>query len=97
MGPQENCKENENRPDHKIGTGCARPEPVVSSRGVIVGPHGEELDMEAAGAARRILKAWRKEKTSIEALEENLRTAVRRIYRKALDKKPTVLPVIIED
>lgn len=73
------------------------PEPVVHSRGVIVGPHGEELDMEAAGAARRVLKAWRKEKTSLEVLEDNLRTAVRGIYRKALDKKPTVLPVILEE
>jgi len=72
-------------------------EPVVSSRGVIVGPHGEELDREAAGAARRVLKTWRKEKTSIDVLEENLRVAVRGVYRKALDKKPTVLPVIIED
>lgn len=70
-------------------------EPVVSSRGVIVGPHGERLDLEAAGAARRVLKEWRKEKTSLEILEENLATAVRGIYRKALDKKPTVLPVII--
>ena len=73
------------------------PEPVVSSRGVIVGPHGEELDMEAAGAARRVLKAWRKEKTSIQDLRENLRTAVRGVYRKALDKRPTVLPVIIDE
>jgi ribonuclease J len=73
------------------------PEPVVNSRGVIVGPHGEELDMEAAGAARRVLKAWKREKTSLEKLEENLRTAVRGIYRKALDKKPTVLPVILEE
>ena len=73
------------------------PEPVVISRGVIVGPHGEELDMEAAGAARRVLKAWRREKTAVEILEENLRTAVRGIYRKALDKRPTVLPVILEE
>jgi ribonuclease J len=72
-------------------------EPVVSSRGVTVGPHGEELDLEAAGAARRVMKAWRREKTSIEILEDNLRTAVRGIYRKALDKKPTILPVILED
>lgn len=73
------------------------PEPVVYSRGVIVGPHGEEMDLEAAGAARRVLKAWRKEKTSLQDLRENLRTAVRGIYRKALDKKPTVLPVILEE
>lgn len=73
------------------------PEPVVSSRGVIVGPHGEKLDLEAAGAARRVLKEWRREGTSREALVENLATAVRGIYRKALDKRPTVLPVIIED
>lgn len=73
------------------------PEPVVNSRGVIVGPHGEELDMEAAGAARRVLKAWRKEQTSLQDLEDNLRTAVRGIYRKALGKRPTVLPVIIEE
>jgi mRNA degradation ribonuclease J1/J2 len=53
--------------------------------------------MEAVGAARRVLKAWKKEKTSLEKLEENLRTAVRGIYRKALDKKPTVLPVILEE
>jgi len=73
------------------------PEPVVYSRGVIVGPHGEEMDLEAAGAARRVLKAWRKEKTSPQDLKENLRIAVRGIYRKALDKKPTVLPIIIEE
>ena len=73
------------------------PEPVVSSRGVIVGPHGEELDLEAAGAARRVLKAWKKEKTSIQDLKEELRRAVRGIYRKALDKRPTVLPVILEE
>ena len=79
------------------GRGEDLTEPVVSSQGVIVGPHGEELDLEAAGAARRVLKAWRKERTSLEDLEENLRTAVRGIYRKALDKKPTVLPVILEE
>jgi mRNA degradation ribonuclease J1/J2 len=62
-----------------------------------VGPHGEELDLEAAGAARRVLKAWRKEKTSIQDLKEELRRAVRGIYRKALDKRPTVLPVIIDE
>jgi ribonuclease J len=73
------------------------PEPVVSSRGVIVGPHGEELDIEAAGAARRVLKAWKKDRTSLQVLQENLRMAVRGVYKKALDKKPTVLPVIIED
>jgi ribonuclease J len=73
------------------------PEPVVHSRGVIVGPHGEELDMEAAGAARRVLKAWKKERTSLQDLEDNLRTAVRGIYRKAMGKKPTVLPVILEE
>jgi len=73
------------------------PKPVVSSRGVIVGPHGEELDLEAAGAARLILKAWRRENTSLQDLEENLRVAVRRVYRKALDKRPTVLPVILEE
>lgn len=72
-------------------------EPAVISRGVIVGPHGEELDVEAAGAARRVLKAWKKERTSLQDLEENLRTAVRGIYRKALDKRPTVLPVILEE
>ena len=72
-------------------------EPVVSSRGVIVGPHGEELDLEAAGAARRVLKEWKRERTCLETLEENLRSAVRGIYRKALDKRPTVLPVILED
>jgi ribonuclease J len=77
--------------------GEALPEPVVSSRGVIVGPHGEEMDIEAAGAARRVLKAWKRERTSLEVLEENLRIAVRGIYKKALDKKPTVLPVIIEE
>jgi len=73
------------------------PEPVVSSRGVIVGPHGEELDLEAGGAARRVLKAWKKERASLQVLEENLRIAVRGVYRKALDKKPTVLPVILEE
>lgn len=73
------------------------PEPVVSSRGVIVGPHGEELDLEAGGAARRVLKAWKKEGASLQVLEENLRIAVRGIYKKALDKKPTVLPVILEE
>ena len=72
-------------------------EPVVSSRGVIVGPHGEELDLEAAGAARRVLKEWKGERSSLETLEENLRSAVRGIYRKALDKRPTVLPVILEE
>ena len=73
------------------------PEPAVHSMGVSVGLRGEELDLEAARAARQVLKAWKKEGGSREDLENSLRTAVRKIYRKELDKRPTVLPVILED
>ena len=70
---------------------------AVHSMGVSVGLRGEELDLEAARAARQVLKAWKKEGGSREDLENSLRTAVRKIYRKELDKRPTVLPVILED
>jgi ribonuclease J len=72
-------------------------EPAVHSVGVGVGSQGEELDLEAVREARRILENYRSKSTSRETLEEELRTAVRRIYRKALDKKPTVLPIILDD
>ncbi len=77
--------------------GRALPEPVVSSRGVSVGTFGEELDREAAAEARKVIRAWRKEKASLRELEEGLMAAVRGVYRKALDKRPTVLPVIMEE
>jgi ribonuclease J len=72
-------------------------EPAVHSVGVGVGPQGEELDLEAVREARSILERHRSKGTSKEELEEELRTAVRRVYRRALDKKPTVLPMILDD
>lgn len=72
-------------------------EPAVHSIGVGVGSQGEELDLEAVKETKRILEQFRDKKTSREDLEENMRTAVRRVYRRTLDKRPTVLPVILED
>ncbi len=72
-------------------------EPAVHSVGVGVGSQGEELDLEAAEEARRVLKQARLKKISREKLKEELRFAVRSIYRRALDKRPTVIPVILED
>lgn len=72
-------------------------EPAVHSVGVGVGSHGEELDLEAVRETRRILDRYRNKSASRDELEEELRAAVRRVYRKALDKKPTVLPIILED
>jgi ribonuclease J len=72
-------------------------EPAVHSVGVGVGSQGEELDLEAVRETRRILEQYRAKRTSRENLEENLRTAVRRVYRKTLDKRPTVIPIILED
>jgi len=72
-------------------------EPAVHSVGVGVGSHGEDLDLEAVRETRRVLDRFRNLRVSREELEEELRTAVRRVYRKALDKKPTVLPIILDD
>jgi len=72
-------------------------EPVVHSLGVGVGSQGEELDLEAAKETRRVLEEARMKNTSRGNLEEELRLAVRGVYRKALDKRPTVLPIILED
>ncbi len=79
------------------GKGKQVPEPVVHSVGVSVGPHGEQVDQEAARAARQVLKEWKKEGGLREDLEENLRRAVRKVYRKELAKRPTVIPVILEE
>jgi len=70
-------------------------EPVVHSLGVGVGSQGEELDLEAAAEIRRVLVEENAEKASEEDLEEHLRLAVRKVYRKALDKRPTVLTVVL--
>jgi ribonuclease J len=72
-------------------------EPAVHSVGVSVGSQGEDLDLEAVRETRRVLDRYRSSDMSREELEEDLRTAVRRVYRKALDKKPTVLPMILDD
>lgn len=72
-------------------------EPAVHSVGVGVGSHSEDLDLESVREARRVLEHYRDHGASREQLQEDLRTAVRRVYRKALDKKPTVLPMILDD
>lgn len=78
------------------------PEPVVHSVGVSVGPEGEGVDLEAARAARQVLKEWKKEAGATEAgsrdaLEDNIKKAVRKVYRKELAKRPTIIPVILEE
>jgi ribonuclease J len=78
-------------------SGTPMREPAVHSIGVGVGSQGEELDLEAAAEARRVLKEARRKNSSMEDLREELRTVVRGIYRRTLDKRPTVIPVIIED
>lgn len=72
-------------------------EPAVHSIGVGVGLAGEELDLEAARTARRIINQWREGTSSITEVKEELTSAVRGVYRRALDKRPTVLPVILEE
>jgi ribonuclease J len=79
------------------GKGKPVPEPAVHSVGVSVGPQGEQVDLEAARAARQVLKEWKKEGGLREELEEHLRRAVRKVYRKELDKRPTVIPVILDN
>ncbi|MBN2720888.1 MAG: ribonuclease J [Proteobacteria bacterium] len=70
-------------------------EPVVHSLGVGVGSQGEEVDLEAAAEIRRVLEQGVWGKVPKENLEENLRTAVRGVYRRALDKRPTILTVVL--
>ncbi|MDF1535418.1 MAG: ribonuclease J [bacterium] len=79
------------------GKGKSIPEPAVHSLGVSVGPQGEEIDLAAAAAARQVLKAWKKEGGSREDLENSLKIAVRGIYRKELEKRPTIIPVILDN
>jgi len=71
-------------------------EPVVHSLGVGVGSQGEELDLEAATAIRRVLEQEDAGKKPEEDLKEQLRLEVRGVYRKALDKRPTVLTVVLK-
>ncbi len=72
------------------------PEPVVHSLGVGVGSQGEEVDLEAGAEIRRVLEQDGTDKKSEEDLKELLRLAVRKIYRKVLDKRPTVLTVVLK-
>jgi len=62
-----------------------------------VGSQGEELDLEAVSESRRVLERFRNRPVSRENLEEELRSTVRSVYRKALDKRPTVLTVILDE
>ena len=71
------------------------PQPIVHSVGVSVGPEGEDVDLEAVRTARQLLKAWKKEGGTLEELEEHLRREVRAVYRRELEKRPTVIPVIL--
>lgn len=72
-------------------------QPMVQSVGVGLEKSAEGLDEAAVREVEKVLKGSRALKVNREDLKEEIRILVRRIYKKALQKKPRVVTVIVEE
>lgn len=72
-------------------------EATVSGVGVGIDDSMESLNRKAARLVTNIIGGWRGMHLSREDLEEEIRIQVRGVYRKALQKKPTVVVVLVEE
>jgi ribonuclease J len=76
-------------------TGALRLGPKLVSRGV-QSPSDGALDASVRGEVQRALEALpRRERLEIPTVEEAVRLAVRRAHRRATDKKPWVIPLVL--
>ena len=71
--------------------------PSVYSVGVGLEESSRSLDREAEAAAKKFITNWRSSPFPIEELREEIRIGVRAVYRRALQKKPMVIPVLVEE
>ncbi|NOY87283.1 MAG: ribonuclease J [Deltaproteobacteria bacterium] len=71
--------------------------PSVHSVGVGLEESSRSLDREAEAVAKNFIRDWRSPPSSIEELREEIRIGVRAVYRRALQKKPMVIPVLVEE
>ncbi len=78
------------------GSSMSLSRPSVRSVGVGFDIYSEGLDLEAARTAAMVMEEFGEMDLSREDLLEKLRIQVRLIYRRALHKKPTVIPIILD-
>ena len=71
--------------------------PSVFSVGVGLEEASQSLDREAEAVAKNFIREWCLSPTSLEELRENVRIGVRAVYRRSLQKKPMVVPVLVEE
>ncbi|TNF49380.1 ribonuclease J [bacterium] len=72
-------------------------EPSVHSVGVSLDDSILPLNRKAARLVSNMIGGWRGEQYSHDDLREDIRIQVRAIYRKAIQKKPTVVVVLVEE
>jgi ribonuclease J len=71
--------------------------PDLVSRGFVRNEEGEEILEQARKVVLEILAGMNREtRTDPAELQEEVRKALRRYFRKRLDRHPVVLPYIIE-
>ncbi len=80
------------------GTGEIEDGPMLLQHGFLAGvPENEDLMQEATDFARNTILGLSKEvRRDVGEVSEELRLAVRRYFRKQLDRKPVVIPVVHE-
>ncbi len=79
------------------GDGSMSFKPMVHSVGVGMEDAAEGLDEAAVGEVEKVLERSRALKVNRDDIKEEIRILVRRIYKKALQKKPRVVTVIVEE
>ena len=72
-------------------------EPFVHSIGVGLDDSMASLNKKAVRLVSNMIGGWRGAHFSYDDLKEEIRIQVRSIYRKALQKKPTVVVVLVEE
>lgn len=71
--------------------------PSVFSVGVGLEEASQSLDREAEVVAKNFIMEWCSAPSSIAELREDVRIGVRAVYRRALQKKPMVVSVLVEE
>jgi ribonuclease J len=69
----------------------------VVSVGVLPEAEARELDAQAAGVVSQALDELRRQGAPVDVLREEVHDKARAVYRRALQKKPRVLTVVMEE
>jgi ribonuclease J len=78
-------------------TGGIEGAPDIVTRGLVLGPNGDDLLREAGGIIADVLgETSAEERTDRGLVTEKIRTELRRFFRKRSGRRPLVLPVIME-